>query len=221
MVLPLPFFAVFLIYHQWREYEGLKADRREAKLAMLKIQVNPHFFFNTLNNLYGLVVEKSPKAPEVVLKLSDMMRYTIYEGKKDLTRVSDELNYLESYIELHRLRYQKQVEIQFTKEIKKDVLVAPLLFIILLENAFKHGVESLTENAYIHLQLQADSSAVHFQVENNFDPEKPMIIGGIGLENLKKRLEHHYPGQYELRIEKRPEIYRAELHIQFNNTAKS
>ena len=162
MVLPLPFFAVFLIYHQWREYEDLKAERSQAELAMLKSQINPHFFFNTLNNLYGLVVEKSPQAPEVVLKLSDMMRYTIYEGKKETVKLSDEMNYLQSYIELHRLRYQKQVDIQFTKEIGKDVMVAPLLFIILLENAFKHGVESLTEQAFIRLEVQADGSTVRF-----------------------------------------------------------
>ena len=157
---------MFLIYHQWREYEDLKAERSQAELAMLKSQINPHFFFNTLNNLYGLVVEKSPQAPEVVLKLSDMMRYTIYEGKKETVKLSDEMNYLQSYIELHRLRYQKQVDIQFTKEIGKDVMVAPLLFIILLENAFKHGVESLTEQAFIRLEVQADGSTVRFLIEN-------------------------------------------------------
>lgn len=220
MVLPLPFFAVFLIYHQWREYEGLKTERSEAELAMLKSQINPHFFFNTLNNLYGLVVEQSPQAPEVVLKLSEMMRYTIYEGKKVTVKLSDEVNYLESYIELHQLRYQKQVDIQFPKKIEKEVMVAPLLFIILLENAFKHGVESLTEDAYIHLQLRADSCAVHFQVENNFDPEKPMEKGGIGLENLKKRLEHHYPGKHELSLQQLPGKYRAVLKIELNQTAK-
>ena len=214
MIIPLPFFAVFLIYHQWREYEGLIAERSQAELAMLKSQINPHFFFNTLNNLYGLVVEKSPQAPEVVLKLSDMMRYTIYEGKKETVRLSDEVNYLQSYIELHRLRYQKQVDIQFTKEIEKDVMVAPLLFIILLENAFKHGVESLTEQAFIRLEVQADGFSVRFRIENNFDPEKPMEKGGIGLENLKKRLEHHYPGKHELKVVQEPALYKVQLTLQ-------
>ncbi|WP_273566825.1 sensor histidine kinase [Maribacter halichondriae] len=108
MTLPIPVFASLWAYEQWRWLKTLKADKAKAELALLKNQINPHFFFNTLNNLYGLVVEKSEKAPEVVLKLSDMMRYTIYEGKEDLVLVKEEITYLENYIELHKIRYQKK-----------------------------------------------------------------------------------------------------------------
>ena len=154
MMAPVPFFIGLWGYDQWRWFKTLKMEKAKAELALLKSQINPHFFFNTLNNLYGLVVEKSESAPEVVLKLSDMMRYTIYEGKEDLVNLSDEVQYLERYIALHKIRYQKTVDIQFDYAIDEEVQVAPLLFIILLENAFKHGVESLTEDAFIHMHLK-------------------------------------------------------------------
>jgi len=126
LVIPIPVFAALWAYEQWRWLKTLKADKAKAELALLKNQINPHFFFNTLNNLYGLVVEKSEKAPELVLKLSDMMRYTIYEGKEDLVLLKDEISYLENYIELHKIRYQKQVEILFTHEVQEGLKVAPL-----------------------------------------------------------------------------------------------
>ena len=103
VVIPIPIFIGLWMYEQWRWLKTLKVDKAKAELSSLKSQINPHFFFNTLNNLYGLVIEKSEKAPEVVLKLSDMMRYTIYEGKKDFVLVKDEIRYLENYIELHKI----------------------------------------------------------------------------------------------------------------------
>ena len=162
LLIPIPVFFGLWFYEQWRWLKTLQAEKGKAELALLKSQINPHFFFNTLNNLYGLTVEKSDQAPAVVLKLSDMMRYTIYEGKEDFVSIKNEVKYLENYIELHKIRFQKKVNIDFTHQIKEDGKVAPLLFIILLENAFKHGVEKMTENAYIHLDLKTDATNIIF-----------------------------------------------------------
>ena len=124
----------------------LKKDKTQAELMHLKSQVNPHFFFNTLNNLYGLIIEKSEDAPNVVLKLSEIMRYTIYMGKEDIIPLKDEIEYLRNYIELHKIRYQKRVDISFNHEGQAEYKIAPLLFIIPLENAFKHGVANDKED---------------------------------------------------------------------------
>lgn len=206
--------VILWIYKQWRWLGTLKNSKARAELALLKSQVNPHFFFNTLNNLYGLVVEKSPQAPDVVLQLSDMMRYTIDMGKEDEVHIMDEIDYLENYIALHRIRYQKNVDIQFDHQVKNDAQVAPLLFINLLENAIKHGVESLTESAYIHLSLKVEGNQLVFKIANNFDAKVETQKGGTGLNNLKKRLELIYPNRHHLQIEQTEGIYKAKLTIQ-------
>ncbi len=213
LLIPIPVFFGLWVFEQWRWLKTLQAEKGKAELALLKSQINPHFFFNTLNNLYGLTVEKSDQAPEVVLKLSDMMRYTIYKGKEDFVSMRDEVKYLENYIELHKIRFQKKVEINFTHQIKEDGKIAPLLYIIFLENAFKHGVEKMTEDAYIHLDLKADASNINFTIENNFESQVSKKESGIGLDNLKKRLDYMYPNQYKLIIEEQAPIYRASLNI--------
>ncbi|BFP40905.1 hypothetical protein FGF1_17500 [Flavobacteriaceae bacterium GF1] len=219
MLLPIPVFVVLWIYEQWRWVRNLKADRTKAELTLLKSQVNPHFFFNTLNNLYGLIMEKSPQAPDVVLKLSDMMRYTIDMGKEDKVSIRDEVSFLENYIALHKIRYQKNVDIQFDHDVDTDIQVAPLLFINLLENAFKHGVEPLTENAYVHLSLRTIQNRVVFKIANNYETDASNTKNGTGLDNLKKRLEHAYPNRYELSMDKTETMYSVHLSLLLNITA--
>ena len=216
MLIPIPIFAALWGYEQWRWFKSVQADKGKAELALLKSQINPHFFFNTLNNLYGLVVEKSDQAPDVVLKLSEMMRYTIYDGREDLVSLDDEITYLENYIDLHKIRYQKKVNIEFHKELDEDLKIAPLLFIILLENSFKHGVEKLTEGAFVRIYLLAKDHHLNFRIENNFEEQPSKKTTGIGLENLRKRLEHIYPGRHELSIEKQAPLYRVNLSIQLS-----
>ncbi len=213
LIVPVPFFLILWGYEQWKWLKTLKAEKTEAELALLKSQINPHFFFNTLNNLHALTVKNSKKAPEVILKLSDMMRYTIYEGKKDLVALTEEAEYLNNYIELHKLRHHKEVAINFEEEIKGTPKISPLLFIILLENAFKHGVESLIKNAFINMKLFADDERIDFSIENNFDPEDVEDGDGIGLENLKRRLELIYPDQYKFEISENGNIFKAQLSL--------
>lgn len=208
------YIAVSWIFEKWQLFKQLKNENTNAELMLLKSQINPHFFFNTLNNLYGLTVEKSDKAPEVVLKISDMMRYTIYEGQKDKVPLEDELEYLSTYIELHKIRYQKKVDIKFTHYIQGEGFqITPLLFVILLENAIKHGIESMTENAYAHLSLIAGNNKVVFAIENNYDPNEQKEPGGIGLKNLERRLELLYPEKYHLLVANEDEVYKVQLEI--------
>ena len=182
----------------------------------LKSQINPHFFFNTLNNLYGLVGQDTEKAQELILKLSDMMRYSIYEGQNDWVTLADEITYLDNYMDLHRMRYHKTIDIRFDVDTEDSrILIMPLIFIILVENAFKHGVEKLRADAYVHIHLKATNQLVDFKVENNFDPEEIDGSEGIGLKNLKKRLELVYQDRHELEISMDPKegIYLTRLRL--------
>jgi len=192
----------------------LKNEKAKTELMHLKSQVNPHFFFNMLNNLYGLVGKDAKKAQELILKLSDMMRYSIYDGEKDTVLLSEELTYLKNYIALHKMRYHKAIDVQFNMDIKdNDYEISPLLFIILLENAFKHGVENLREHAFIRIHLEAHNNIVNFEIENNFEVNEENQEAGIGLKNLKRRLELVYPKNHNLTISKTNNIYNAKLNI--------
>ena len=210
---PIPIFALLWIYEQWKWTKTLKAEKARAELNLLKSQINPHFFFNTLNNLYGLVIEKSDEAPSVILKLSDMMRYTIHEGQEDQVLLKEEIDYLKNYIELHKIRFQKKVDIQFQYDVEDGLKVAPLLFINLVENAFKHGAEKMVGKAYVHINMKAREYKLNFTVENNYDPTLPVKNSGTGVKNLKERLAHFYPNKHELLIHKNNSVYKAELNL--------
>jgi len=212
-LVPIPIFISLWIYEQWKWFQSLKVEKSKAELEMLQAQINPHFFFNTLNNLYALTIKNSDKAPEVILKLSDMMRYTIYEGKKDLVPIKDEIEYLTNYIELHKIRYRNNVDIKFTHDINTSLKVSPLLFIIFLENAFKHGLEKDHENGYIHMNLEESNGQIHFRIENNFNKDLQDQTNGIGLTNLKRRLDLTYPKNYEMNITTTNNVYAANLKI--------
>lgn len=193
----------------------LKKEKKQAELMHLKSQVNPHFFFNTLNNLYGLIAQDTAKAQQLVLKLSDMMRYSIYEGQNDWVTLADEITYLENYMDLHRMRYHKEITIRFDVDADdRSIKVMPLLFIIMVENAFKHGVEKLRKDAFVYIRLKATSQQVDFEIENNFDVEEKGRGDGIGLNNLRQRLELVYLNKHELEISSnRADIYKIRLRL--------
>jgi len=197
-------------YKQQQHIAHLHEETLKSELNLLKSQINPHFFFNTLNNLYGLAVEKSEHTQEVIYKLSQMMRFTIYEGRKNTVSINDEIEYLENFIELNVIRYKNKLDINFEKIIEdKQQRIPPLLFINLLENAFKHGVDSQLEDQYIYFSLTTSKSKIVFSIENNFDKnvlEKNKIkrlSGGLGTENLARRLALLFPDkhQYESTIQ--------------------
>jgi hypothetical protein len=212
-LLPIPILFFLWIFEQWKWLQNLKAEKSKTELSLLRTQINPHFFFNTLNNLYALTIKNSKQAPEVILKLSDMMRYTIYEGEKETVKIGDEIEYLQNYIELHKIRYRKTVEITFNHNINSGLTVSPLLFIILLENAFKHGIDSLSENAFVNIDLYEEDKFIYFKIENNFDPKEKSESGGIGLKNLKRRLSLLYKDSHEITVDKTDNTYKTSLKI--------
>ena len=199
---------------QLKSLLSIKNEKKKSELLHLQSQVNPHFFFNMLNNLYGLVDKDKEKSKLLILKLSDLMRYSIYEGEKKLVFIEDEVEYLKNYIELHRMRYHKQIDIQFNIDIeKKELKLTPLLFIILLENAFKHGVENLREGAYVHIDLKANNKEICFEIKNNFDPDELPKNKGIGIKNLKRRLELIYPKKHRLFFSNNNSVFKSQIQL--------
>lgn len=210
-------FIVMSVYWVVRQIQGLlklKSEQSKMELLHLKSQVNPHFFFNMLNNLYGLVEIDSKKAQALILKLSDMMRYSIYEGQKEWVSLEEEVEYLKNYIELHKMRYHKEIMVEFNIDIEEEgYKVMPLFYIILLENAFKHGVEKLRKGAFVKINLQANANKIDFTIENNFSEKEDTNHTGIGLENLSRRLELVYPNKHVLLFSVAKDVYKAQLSI--------
>lgn len=212
IIIILIFSMDVLISHLYHTIQ-LKQEKTQAELLLLKSQLNPHFFFNTLNNLYALTIKNSKQAPDMILKLSEMMRYTIYDGEKNSVSIGDEILYLKNYIDLHKIRYKKPVVITFHHSIDETLHIAPLLFINLLENAFKHGVETTTKDAYIILNLTNDDNFIYFSVENNFEDTQQQKQHGIGLKNLKRRLSLLYPKKHAIEFVKKQHTFKVNLKI--------
>ncbi len=206
---------------QLREQQALEKQTIQTELRFLKTQINPHFLFNTLNNLYALTLKKSDQAPEIVLRLSEMMRYMLYECNEKRVLLSKEINYIKNYLELERLRQGKTVEIHF--DIKGDAgeyRIAPLMFIPFLENSFKHGLGNQIEQGYVNIRLSIEQKSVEFLIENS-KPETPpqqdhRPSGGIGLVNVHRRLNLLYPDQYNLKIDDTPKYYRVRLYLELD-----
>ena len=216
--------TVFVIIKDWilqkREKKELEKRNIQTELNFLKTQINPHFLFNTLNSLYALTLKKSDNAPEIVIKLSEMMRYMLYECNEKKVPLTNELNYLQNYIALEKLRQTQNVDIQFIVEGKvEDQMIAPLIFISFLENSFKHGLTNKLNTGFVHVYFKIDTEIIHCTIENS----KPDIIpissidknGGIGLENVKKRLELIYPSHHSLSIKQTNETFKVDLDIRF------
>jgi len=202
-----------------REYLNLTNEMLlENELKYLRSQIQPHFFFNTLNNLYSLTIDKSDKAPNLILKLSDLMKYFLYETGKEYQTLENEVNHIKDYIEIERLRYDETLKIDFDIKGKtKNVMIKPLILIPLVENAFKHGARNSKTNSYINISLTSTKKYLDFKVENSFEKPTKKIkeqIGGIGLTNLKKRLELNYGSKdYNLDTIKKKNKYLAHLKL--------
>lgn len=207
--------AVFWFTTRLIAITKIKNEQAKTELMLLKSQVSPHFFFNMLNNLYGLVAKDTKKAQELILKLSDLMRYSIYEGEKEMVALNEEIEYLKNYIELHKMRYHKNIIIDFNTNIDENCNVVPLLFIMLLENSFKHGVETLRANAYVKVDMSSFGNKIKFTVENNYDSAvNEKNKSGIGLENLKRRLELIYPNKHDLSFLITKDVYKSQLTLE-------
>lgn len=209
------FWAIRWIVKQRRELLALKTIQQHTELQHLKSQVNPHFFFNMLNNLYGTVDSDPQKAKNLILKLSDLMRYSIYEGENKRVVIQKEIDYIHTFIELHKMRYRKEIDLKFVLDVDDPELeIMPLMFINLIENAFKHGVENLRKDAFVHIRLALKDGQLKLEVRNNFDDNQLSEKPGIGLKNLRRRLQLEYPKRHNLTFEVHNNEYAATLSIQ-------
>ena len=199
------------------QLEELEKMVQESELKMLKSQINPHFLFNNLNNLYSYAIEHSPKTPTIILELSSVLRYMLYECKEKYVPLIKEVKNLEHFVKLSELQIEERGKVTYqTKNISNEYEIAPLILIVFVENAFKHSQSSQSENILIDIDMDIDElGTFNFRCRNNFEEvsNTDNLSHGIGLENVKKRLELIYPEQYQLNIEKRGNFYEVKLSI--------
>ncbi len=213
------FVGMLRFAQDWFELEARrKAVEREkllAELNFLKAQINPHFLFNTLNNLYYLAYAKSDRATEVIDKLSKMMRYMIYESNHPQVLLSKEIEYMQNYISLERIRLSNEVPIDFDIVGNiQGVMIAPLIFITFLENAFKHGVTGHAQGSWVKISITMEGKTCVYAVKNSkVGASHGEKDPGIGLVNVKRRLELSYPQHYELTIRDAEDRFEVQLKL--------
>lgn len=214
------FISMLKFVEDWFELEAKKKEVENeglmAELRFLKAQINPHFLFNTLNNLYYLAFTNSPNTTEVIAKLSQMMRYMIYDSNHPKVSLSKEIEYMQNYISLEELRLNNDIPIRL--EVKGEttgIMIVPLILITFLENAFKHGVSNNVSDSFVYAVLEMNRQSCSYIVENPKIPKNTNNEekSGIGLQNVRRRLELSYPNQHELIIEDTPTHYRVHLTL--------
>ncbi|MDX1909803.1 MAG: histidine kinase [Bacteroidia bacterium] len=215
------FVSMLQFAQDWFELEARKREveneKLMAELRFLKAQINPHFLFNTLNNLYYLAFTQSPNTTEVIARLSQMMRYMIHDSNQPRVRLRDEVTYMENYISLEKLRLNEQVPIVFeVKGNPDEVSIEPFILITFLENAFKHGVGNHFPGAWVTVRLEICEGKCIYEVANSKLPVQADPDGeksGIGLQNVRRRLELSYQGRYELRVGDEADRYTIHLTL--------
>jgi len=199
-------------YDREKNLRNLQKEKFAAEMALLKAQINPHFFFNTLNTLYGLILKKSEKAAKFALRLSDLMHYLLYEARAEKVLLADEISHLENYISIEQMRFADRLELSF--QYSGDItgkLIAPLILLPFVENAFKHGISN--GNGWITININAVQNRLFLNVENSYPLSLQTNRGGLGLNNVKRRLELTYPGKYDLQILPQHEVFEVALKL--------
>ena len=197
-----------------KKRKELEKEMLGSELAFLKSQVSPHFFFNTLNNIYSLTEINTKEAQNAILQLSKLMRYLLYESEKGDAKLSGEIDFMKNYIELMKLRLNEKVDLKFSfPEQFSDITFPPLLFVSFIENAFKHGV-SYRETSFIHIELSLKENIIHFISRNSIGRKSEKNEeSGIGLENIKKRLALLFPDKHLLSINQTDKTFEVDLVI--------
>ena len=207
--------AQYWVREQQRKQAALK-EKVETELKLLKSQIHPHFLFNTLNNIYALALQKSDQAPDAILRLSELLDYLIYHGDNELVPLKKEIEFIEHYMSLEKLRYGDRLKASFHSTGNPGpVRISPLLLLPFIENAFKHGISQSRSQVWINIQLEISSRYINFQVENSkpVTPSKVTAKGGVGLENLKRRLKILYPEKHSLDMQDHEEKYSVHLQL--------
>ena len=210
--------SVSLMEHTIRLHENeklLTKEKLETELKLLKAQINPHFIFNALNNIYSLTYMQSKKAPESVLKLSEMLRYVFYDCNKDRVPLSAEVQYIKNFIAFQQIKSEFAQNISLKTEINgANLEIAPMLFIPFIENAFKYSRIEENESAFINIKIIHQDSKLHFIIKNSFpENNKPLPGSGMGIKNVKYRLDIIYPKKYELVINEGGGLFNIDLRL--------
>lgn len=208
-----------------QEVRALRASIEESELQFLKSQINPHFLFNNLNNLYSYAIENSPKTPSIILELSSVLRYMLYDCREQYVFLSKEIEQLENFTRLYQLQVEERGEVVFNApDLKGDYHIAPLILIVFIENAFKHSQSCQSHNISIKIDIGiSDEGWLEFRCRNNHQAlhNTDHIPHGIGLENVRKRLRLLYPNKHQLSIKKQNERFEVYLRLKLSRSRPS
>ncbi|MEO0570441.1 MAG: histidine kinase [Bacteroidota bacterium] len=199
-----------------QKIDELQGVVQESELQFLRSQINPHFLFNNLNNLYSYALEASSKTPEIILGISGVLRYMLYECKERFVPLEKELKQLANFVQLYNLQIEERGTVKFTKrDIKNGYKIAPLILIVFIENAFKHSQSGQSSNIEIFIDLYMKHNVLHFRSKNNFQPSNDIksLDNGIGLENVEKRLALLYPKKHAFAITKEDDYFIVDLSL--------
>lgn len=212
---------------EWIKFQDIKIKLQEtekqkmvAELNILKAQINPHFLFNTLNNLYSLSLDKSDKTPEMILKLSDLMSYIIYDCKSEKVLIKQEIEFIKNYIDLEKLRFEDKLEVQFSLASNDmSIQISPLLFIPFIENAFKYCGNKTNEKNKIDIIFEINTQNIIFNIKNSIEQflvNDNKSKSGLGIQNVKQRLLLEYPLKHNLNITQNEDWFMVDLNIELN-----
>lgn len=217
----IQFSLIFLGQHFFiavRQNELIRQQQTEIELSVLKSQVNPHFLFNVLNSIYSLSLQKSEQTPEVVIRLSEILRYMLYEAKYEYVPLKKEIQMLRDYADIERMRLSGGQVLSFHCDHRISAYrIAPLLLIPFVENAVKHGANSRAEDAFIAIDIKMADDTLRFSCQNNYNPQPVRADSGLGLENVRKRLQLLYPGKHVLDIKQQNNFFEVSLSIQLSS----
>ncbi|MFV0571118.1 MAG: sensor histidine kinase [Xanthomarina gelatinilytica] len=196
----------------------LENEKLQAELKYLRSQISPHFLFNTLNHIYGLSLERSKKVPELILKLSDFLSFSLYESKQGLIPLKKEIDLLKDFMALETSRFDDRINITIILPQEEDLVgvIPPFILVPFVENAFKHGLNDKSQKVFIHISLEIVKDCLHFMVRNSKDPQESLMRSnrnGLGLVNIKKRLDIIYGKSYDLHIDNSADEYIVNLKI--------
>ena len=213
------FCCMIVLFKFWikKQYAWMQAEKEKimAQLQLLKAQVHPHFLFNTLNNIYSFSLENSPKTSQLILKLSSLLNYMLYDCKTDEVLLEKEISVMKDYIDLEKERYANKLEVSLNIEGDiNDKYIAPLLLLPFLENAFKHGTSEQLEKPWLSMDLSVKKNILQCKIVNSKNENVAFSEKGIGISNVKKRLDYLYPNMYKLKIDTESDFYVVSLMIE-------
>ena len=221
LVITATFASMIVVFKYWiktqRQWMQAEKDKITIELQLLKAQVHPHFLFNTLNNIYSFSLENSPKTPGLILKLSSLLSYMLYDCKAEEVLLEKETEIMKNYIDLEKERYGNKIEISWNVSGElKNKYIAPLLMLPFLENAFKHGTSEQLEKPWLSAEISIEQDTLRCKILNSKNANVPRSDRGIGIQNVKKRLAFLYPGMHELKMNDNENFFMVSLLIELN-----